>query len=237
MPGASLTKFFTPNSIGAGSSSTLTITIKSTGGVSLTGMGLKEDLSTDTNPSGLKISSAATSNTCNGNLTATPGTTLIQLANGSLAANSTCAITVGVTGDTAGSYLNCIPASRLTDTNSPAVTNQSPACDTLTVTNSAALGDYVWDDANHNGIQDAGENGIGGVTVTLYGLEWDDGAGDDDDRGGWFISLYGTRRLARIMLGSARRVDIRSVRSMRRAARPAMTAMRIRRPMSPRART
>ena len=35
----------------------------------------------------------------------------------------------------------------------------------------AALGDYVWDDANHNGIQDAGENGIGGVTVTLYGLD------------------------------------------------------------------
>ena len=43
LPGASLTKFFTPNSIGAGGSSTLTIQIKSTGGVALTGMGLKED--------------------------------------------------------------------------------------------------------------------------------------------------------------------------------------------------
>jgi len=32
----------------------------------------------------------------------------------------------------------------------------------------ASLGDYVWNDLNHNGVQDAGEPGIGGVTVTLY---------------------------------------------------------------------
>ena len=32
----------------------------------------------------------------------------------------------------------------------------------------AALGDYVWNDVNINGIQDGGEVGIGGVTVTLY---------------------------------------------------------------------
>ena len=30
------------------------------------------------------------------------------------------------------------------------------------------LGNYVWFDANRNGTQDAGENGIGGVTVTLF---------------------------------------------------------------------
>lgn len=32
----------------------------------------------------------------------------------------------------------------------------------------ASLGDRVWYDANSNGIQDAGENGVAGVTVTLY---------------------------------------------------------------------
>jgi protocatechuate 3,4-dioxygenase beta subunit len=32
----------------------------------------------------------------------------------------------------------------------------------------AALGDYVWNDVNINGLQDVGEPGIGGVTVTLY---------------------------------------------------------------------
>ncbi len=33
--------------------------------------------------------------------------------------------------------------------------------------NKAALGDFVWQDKNANGIQDAGENGISGVTVNL----------------------------------------------------------------------
>ena len=32
----------------------------------------------------------------------------------------------------------------------------------------AALGDYVWFDANSNGIQDATEKGIAGITVTIY---------------------------------------------------------------------
>jgi uncharacterized surface anchored protein len=32
----------------------------------------------------------------------------------------------------------------------------------------ASLGDIVWNDLNNNGIQDAGENGVSGVTVTLY---------------------------------------------------------------------
>ena len=32
----------------------------------------------------------------------------------------------------------------------------------------ASLGDFVWHDKNANGIQDAGEEGIAGVTVTLY---------------------------------------------------------------------
>ena len=37
----------------------------------------------------------------------------------------------------------------------------------------ASLGDYVWDDTNGNGIQDAGEPGIGGLTVTLSGTKGD----------------------------------------------------------------
>ena len=34
----------------------------------------------------------------------------------------------------------------------------------------AALGDYVWFDANNNGTQDAGEKGIAGITVTVYNV-------------------------------------------------------------------
>jgi uncharacterized repeat protein (TIGR01451 family) len=32
----------------------------------------------------------------------------------------------------------------------------------------AAIGDRVWEDTNHNGIQDAGEHGVGGVGVALH---------------------------------------------------------------------
>jgi 5-hydroxyisourate hydrolase-like protein (transthyretin family) len=35
----------------------------------------------------------------------------------------------------------------------------------------ASIGNYVWDDKNGNGIQDAGETGIPGVTVTLTGTD------------------------------------------------------------------
>ncbi|MCP4539016.1 MAG: DUF11 domain-containing protein [Chloroflexi bacterium] len=34
----------------------------------------------------------------------------------------------------------------------------------------ASIGDYVWDDIDQDGIQDGGETGVGGVTVTLYNV-------------------------------------------------------------------
>ncbi|KAB8144837.1 DUF11 domain-containing protein [Chloroflexia bacterium SDU3-3] len=46
----------------------------------------------------------------------------------------------------------------------------------------AALGDYVWLDANADGVQDAGETGIDGVTVSLFTTNGADGiAGNADD--------------------------------------------------------
>ena len=39
----------------------------------------------------------------------------------------------------------------------------------LTVTANGSIGDFVWQDTNRNGLQDAGEPGIEGVTVTLSG--------------------------------------------------------------------
>lgn len=38
----------------------------------------------------------------------------------------------------------------------------------IVTTTRASVGDYVWNDINMNGIQDAGEQGVSGVTVTLY---------------------------------------------------------------------
>ncbi len=44
-----------------------------------------------------------------------------------------------------------------------------------------ALGDYVWNDLNRNGIQDAGEPGVAGVTMRLYGTGPDGLVGGGDD--------------------------------------------------------
>ena len=45
----------------------------------------------------------------------------------------------------------------------------------------SALGDFVWNDLNHNGIQDAGEPGIPGVTMQLYNPGANNVAGGGDD--------------------------------------------------------
>jgi SdrD B-like domain/Secretion system C-terminal sorting domain len=44
-----------------------------------------------------------------------------------------------------------------------------------------AIGDFVWNDINNNGIQDAGEPGIQGVTMKLYGPGPDGVVGGGDD--------------------------------------------------------
>jgi protocatechuate 3,4-dioxygenase beta subunit len=45
----------------------------------------------------------------------------------------------------------------------------------------ARLGDFVWLDNNQNGRQDAGEPGVGGITVTLYANGTDGAPATDDD--------------------------------------------------------
>ncbi|HLO87666.1 MAG TPA: SdrD B-like domain-containing protein, partial [Nostocaceae cyanobacterium] len=45
----------------------------------------------------------------------------------------------------------------------------------------ASVGDFVWEDKNGNGIQDAGESGIAGVNVTLTGAGADGVIGTADD--------------------------------------------------------
>jgi hypothetical protein len=49
------------------------------------------------------------------------------------------------------------------------------------VSDKAALGDFVWDDLDADGIQDSGETGVSGVTVRLYdpGPDGQPGGGDD----------------------------------------------------------
>lgn len=171
LPGASVSKAFSRSPINAGDYSLLTITIQNTGNIPLTGMGLNDGLP-GTLPSGLSIAGApapAPVNNCGGTLTAVAGSQTILLTNGILGASSFCTLVIPVTSNVPGSYQNIIPAGNLT-TNEGA-TNNSPATDTLIVqagSTTASIGDFVWLDANANGVQDAGEVGIGGVTVNLY---------------------------------------------------------------------
>jgi uncharacterized repeat protein (TIGR01451 family) len=63
---------------------------------------------------------------------------------------------------------NPIPTNA-TDTDSTATFNDSQAFVTVSAAaGTASLGDTVWIDANSDGIQNAGEFGYGGLTVTLY---------------------------------------------------------------------
>lgn len=133
LPGVSVSKAFSPNPIAAGSYSALTITVKNTGNIPLTGLGL-DDTMPGTLPTGLIIVSApapAPVNNCGGTLTATPGTQLIQLVNGALGAASTCTIVVSISGAVPGNYQNTIPAGALLS--AEGATNSTPATDSLSV--------------------------------------------------------------------------------------------------------
>ncbi len=134
LPGASVSKFFSPNPISAGSYSVLTITIQNTGNIGLTGMGLSDSL-----PAGLEIAGGSTPapvNNCGGTLTALSGTQLIELRDGALGGNASCTILVSVTGSSPGDYQNTIPIGGLRA--DPNTRNTTPATDTLTITGNSA---------------------------------------------------------------------------------------------------
>jgi LPXTG-site transpeptidase (sortase) family protein len=129
LPGASVSKSFSPNPIPANSFSLLTITIRNTGNIELVDMGMSDSL-----PSGLVIaggSAPAPVNQCGGTLTAVSGTQLVELTNANLAGNSSCTMVVAITGNTPGDYQNLIPVGALQA--DPAVQNNEPATATLTI--------------------------------------------------------------------------------------------------------
>jgi uncharacterized repeat protein (TIGR01451 family) len=120
-----LGKAFSPATINAGGVSVLTITLSNAGS---TPASLTTAL-TDTLPSGVVVSGSAGS-TCGGMLTASGGASAVTLTGGSIAAGSSCVVTVSVTAATAGSYFNSLPAGALqTDQGE----NAAPAVATLAV--------------------------------------------------------------------------------------------------------
>ena len=167
LPGVSVNKVFNPNPIQVNDITTLTITVSNTSNIPVVNMELNDNLP-GTLPTGLYIANPANVvNTCNGTVTANPGAQVINLTGGSLAGNDTCSISVSITTDEPGAYVNTIPAGALI-TNDPNVTNNNPATDTLRVGDLFSLGNRVWFDTNNNSLIDAGEVGVDNVTVELY---------------------------------------------------------------------
>jgi uncharacterized repeat protein (TIGR01451 family) len=81
---------------------TFTITNPATNGIAETGVAFTDNL-----PAGIVVATPnALTSTCGGTATATAGSGSITLTGGSIAVNSSCTVTVNVTGVTAGNYTN-----------------------------------------------------------------------------------------------------------------------------------
>jgi len=133
-----LNKSFNPATTLVGGVSRMTINILNTGANALA---LTATSLTDLLPVGMVIAAVppnpAPTNSCGGVLTATPGTATISIANGSIAANATCAIAVSVVTNASGNLINTLPAG--TFTSAQGVSNPLPALATLAATGSADL--------------------------------------------------------------------------------------------------
>ncbi len=125
LPPPGFAKAFGPSTISVGGTSTLTFTIDNTPGPGATS-GLEFR---DTLPPGMAIASTPNAaNTCAGTLDATGGAGSVGLVGGSVAAASTCTISVDVTATSAGSLVN------LTDDLTSSLGNSGTATATLTAT-------------------------------------------------------------------------------------------------------
>lgn len=166
LPPPGIGKAFSPANIIPGGESILTITLTNNGTATAT---LSADL-VDTLPANVVVAATpSVGGTCSGTKTATAsGSTVTYASGATIPAGSSCTITVAVTSATAGTYTNTIPAGGL-QTNYGL--NPTPATADLVVAQVGSLSGFVYNDADNDGIKDAGETGVGAaVTVTLSGL-------------------------------------------------------------------
>ncbi len=120
-----LSKAFSPATITAGGTSTLTITLSNP---NTTAASLSAPF-TDTLPTGVVVSGNA-GNTCGGAVTATAGSSAVTLTGGSIPVNGSCVLTVDVVAASGGNYINSLAVGTLVTSNG---TNSAPAVATLTV--------------------------------------------------------------------------------------------------------
>src|SRR3984893_15442662 len=126
-----LNKAFSPATINAGGTSTLTITLSNP---NTTAASLTMPF-TDTLPTGVVVSGNA-GNTCGGAVTATAGSSAVTLTGGAIPVNGSCVLTVDVVAASGGNYINSLAVGALVTSNG---TNAAPAVATLTVNSSTVF--------------------------------------------------------------------------------------------------
>lgn len=118
----------------AGAVAPLLIHLNNPNNVALTGLAF-----TDVLPAGLVVAQTPNaSTTCGGAVVAPASATELRLAGGSLAANSTCTVTVDVLSNNPGSYTNTIPSGGVTTTEG--VKNEEPTSARLNVAKPPTVG-------------------------------------------------------------------------------------------------
>lgn len=187
-----LAKAFTPDTVTAGTTSTLTITLGNGNAVPAT---LSAAL-TDTFPTGLVIAATpAASTTCGGTLSAVAGSGSISLGSGAvIPASGSCQVQVDVSAATAGSYVNTLAAGALqTDLGASA----TAATATLTVTDggSACPAQLIEDTSFEATTADGGSNPFWNSTTTQGDSTfWSIAGGATVRTGSWaaWFGGYGT---------------------------------------------
>ncbi len=120
-------KAFNPTTIVPGDSSTLTVTLGNSNPIDIT----LSALFTDTLPAGITVTNpAVVGGSCPGAVTAVAGAGSVSYANGATIPAGGCTITVDVTGNTTGDYVNSIPIGGL---QTSAGQNAAPAEATLSI--------------------------------------------------------------------------------------------------------
>ncbi len=153
-------KNFSPISVVAGQTSSLTVDLFNPGGVDATSTAFTDNL-----PSGMVIATPPNvTNTCGGVTTATAGTTSFSLSGGTISAAvgatpGNCKVSVLVISNTPNSYVNTLPAGSVTSSRG---SNGSPASATLTVAPLASVtGSKIFSPANIHG------DNISTLTITV----------------------------------------------------------------------
>lgn len=155
-------KSFTANTVDYLQTSRLTITITNpVEGLTLTGVTLSDSL-----PSGMVVANGVNSatNSCGGTFEPNVGDTVLSLAGGSVAPDSSCSFSVNVITNVAGSFDNIIPKEDL-DTNE-AIDAKEDATATLIV-NPLVNGGIAGNVSEEVTLDSIADNPLNGVTVNL----------------------------------------------------------------------